>query len=271
MAGTLAGAPGFDLFAPGAAETLVLFGSRVSGLVLIAPVFSARNIPMMVRTGLVVLLTVLLHPVALAHRGGPAEITAPAVAGEVVVGFAIGLGAALLVGAAEAAGELIAVQTGLSGAALFDPLNNNNAPVLGQFTQLFALAVLLSLDAHLAILDALAASARAVPVGGALEIGAGLAELVRSAGLLFVLGVRFAAPVIAAVMIANAALAVLTKAAPSINLLSVAFPIQIGIGLLTLAAAFPLIATVLTGWEPVYDRLLTASLGALVGPGGARP
>ena len=262
-------APRFDLLAPGSAEALVLFGTRVSGLVLVAPVFSARTVPIMVRTALVVLLTVLLQPVALAQLGRVPRITAPALLGEVVVGFAIGLGAALFVGAAEAAGELMAVESGLSGAALFDPLNNSNSPVLGQLMQLFAVAVLLSVDAHLVILDALAASLRAVPVGAALEVTAGVDDLVRSAGLLFVLGLRFAGPVIAAIMLANTALGVMSRAAPALNVMSVAFPIQIGIGLLAVAATFPLVAAALAGWEPAYDRLLTTTFSALVGALGA--
>ena len=263
----LTAAPAFDLFARGSVETLVLFGTRVSGLVLVAPVFSAKTLPMAVRTAVVVLLTVLLQPVALAQLAAVPRITAGAFAGELLVGFTLGLGAALFVGAAEAAGELMAVQTGLSGAALFDPLNNSNSPVIGQFTQFFAVAVLLSLDAHLVILDSLAASVRAVPVGAALDLSAGLADVVRSAGLLFVLGLRFAGPVIAAIMIANTALAVLTKAAPSLNVLTVAFPIQIGVGLLAVGAALPLIATALAGWEPLYEQLLTRAFAAALGTG----
>ena len=55
--------------------------------------------------------------------------------------------------------------------------------------------------------------------------------MVRSARVLFALGLQFAAPVIAAVLVANTALAVLSRAAPQLNILSVAFPVQIGIGL----------------------------------------
>ena len=43
-----------DLFAPGTGATLALFGARVSGLVLVAPVFSSRTLPPMVKAGLVV-------------------------------------------------------------------------------------------------------------------------------------------------------------------------------------------------------------------------
>ena len=53
-------APSFDLFAPGSAPVLALFGARVSGLVLVAPVFSARLVPVSLRTCVVILITVLL-------------------------------------------------------------------------------------------------------------------------------------------------------------------------------------------------------------------
>jgi flagellar biosynthetic protein FliR len=246
-----------DLFAPGTASLLALFGARVSGLLLVAPVFSARNVPPMVKAGLVVLFTALLAPAARAAVGAPAlAVTPAAVLTEALVGFAIGLGAALLVAAAEAAGELMAIQIGLSGAALLDPLNQHQVPALGQLLQLFALAVLLSLDLHLVMLDALAASARVVPVGAPVAVSAGLAELVRLGGTLFVLGLRFAAPVIAAVLVANVALAALSRAAPQLNILQLAFPIQIVIGLATLLAALPIIAAVLLDWTGTFDGMV---------------
>jgi flagellar biosynthetic protein FliR len=185
---------------------------------------------------------------------------------EALVGFAIGLGVALVVGAAEAAGDLMAIQIGLSGAAIMDPLNNAQTPVLGQFAQLFAITLLLSLDAHLLMLDALAQSVRAVPVGSALDLQAGLGAMVSLLGTLFALGLQFAAPVIAAVLIANVALALLSRAAPQLNVISVAFPIQITIGLVALAASFGLIATFFTGWAGVYDSMLSHVFGAMNAP-----
>lgn len=255
----------FDLFAPGTPAVLALFGARVSGLVLVAPVFSARTVPAMVRAGLVVLLTVLLAPVARAAGADVPALTPAGFLTEALIGFAIGLGAALLVGAAEAAGELMAIQIGLSGAALMDPLNQQSTPVLGQFMQLLALALLLALDLHLVMLDALGASVRLLPIGAPLDVQAGLGEMVRAGATLFALGLRFAAPVIAAVLVTNVALAVLSRAAPQLNVLSVAFPLQIGIGLLTLLAAIPLLATFFSGWSAGYDGLLERMLGVMRG------
>jgi flagellar biosynthetic protein FliR len=256
----------FDLFAPGTPQVLALFGARVGGLVLVAPVFSAKSVPVMVRTGLVVLLAVLLEPVAASSLTSIPALTPGAVASETLVGFALGLGAAILVGAADTAGEFLAMQIGLSGAAVLNPLSNEQGPALGMLMNMFAVALLLSLDAHLVMLDALAASVREVPVGVPLDLRAGLGAMVSTGAALFSLGLRFAAPVIAAVLLGNVALAVLGRAAPQLNILGVAFPVQIAIGLFTLAASLPFIATWFTGWQSAYVTMLSHVMGALTLP-----
>lgn len=250
-----------DLFAPGSPQAFVLLATRVGGLVLAAPVFSSKSIPTLVKTSLIIILTVLLQPAALAQSTAIPEITPVTMLGEMVVGITLGMGAALLVGAASIAGDLMGIQIGLSGASVFDPVNNTSDNVLGQFASLFAITLLLAVDAHLVMIDAVARSVHVIPLGSELH-AAGLHELVRSASLLFALGLQFAAPVAAAVLVANTALAVLTRAAPQLNVLSVAFPIQIGIGLVALAACIPFIGAFYRGWSGVYDASMTHVLSA---------
>lgn len=260
-----------DLFAPGVPQALVLLALRVGGMLAVAPAFSARSVPVRVRTGLLLLLTLLLSPAAVravqaaAAGGAPAALTPAACAAESLAGFAVGFGAALLVGAAETAGELMSTTVGLSGASLLDPLNGAASTVLAQFAQLFAVTVLLSVGGHLVMLDALAASVRAVPLGGALDLPAGLAALVAAGGALFALGIKFAAPVVAAAMIGNVALAVLTRVAPALNVFTVAFPLQIGVGLLAAVAAFAGLATWMVGWGGHLDGVLAPVFGAMAG------
>ena len=67
---------------------------------------------------------------------------------------------------------------------------------------------------------------------------------------------QFAAPVIAAILVTNIALAVLGRAAPQLQIMSVAFPIQIGIGLLTFAGSLGLVVHALSDWTPAYARTL---------------
>ncbi len=256
-----------DLFAPGSAAVGVLVALRITGLVLIAPVFSAKTLPGSVRTALVVLFTVLIQPLAYAAVRVPPHVTPATALSEIVVGFAIGLGAALVVGAAEGAGDLLATQIGLSGASLLDPLNNASTPVLASFLSLFAVTVLLAFNVHLVMIEALGASLRSIPVGSAMDVQRGLGALLSLGGTLFVTGLRFAAPVVATVMIGNAALAVLSRAAPQLNILSLAFPLQIGLGLFALGAAIPFIATTLGNWPSEYDHQLSTVFAAFAASG----
>jgi flagellar biosynthetic protein FliR len=87
--------------------------------------------------------------------------------------------------------------------------------------------------------------------------------MVQSADVLFSLGLQFAAPVVASVLVANTALAILSRAAPQLNILSVAFPIQIGIGMVALSATVPFIGAFYHGWSGVYNNTLDHVFGAL--------
>lgn len=250
-----------DLFAPGSPQTLVLLAARVGGLVAIAPVFSTKAVPTSVKTAITVLLTVLLQPLALAQTTALPQITPETFVSESLIGLALGLGAALLVGAASLAGDVMGMQIGLSGAAVLDPINNTSENVLGTFGNLFAITLMLAVDAHIVMIDAVARSFHMIPIGSGIHAD-GMLAMVRSASLLFGLGLQFAAPVVAAVLVANTALAILSRAAPQLNVLSVAFPIQIGIGLFALGASIPFIGAFYHGWSGVYDNMLDHMLTA---------
>lgn len=251
-------------FTPETLVSMALLASRVGGVVLVAPLFSARMVPATVRTALVLLFTIVLHPAA-RSVAGPRGITPAAVLGETLIGLLIGLGAALIIGAAEVAGEYISLQVGLSGAALLDPLSNQQSAVLGTFMQLFAVTILLTAGGHLTMLRALADSTQRIPLGSPLSVDSGLLEMANLGGTLFSFGLRFAAPVIAVGLVANVALAVLSRAAPQLNILQLAFPIQILVGLATLLAAIPILGSWLMGWEPAYGDILSRAFSALGG------
>jgi flagellar biosynthetic protein FliR len=252
-----------DLLAKGNAETMILCGARMTGLVAIAPVFSSTAVPKQVRVALLVVLTILLHPVAVASLQGAPRLTAGTLAAEALIGLGIGLGAAMLVGAAEMAGDAAAVQMGLSGSAILDPTESSHMAVLGVFARLFAVVVLLSLDLHQVMLSAVADSFQALPAGNSVSLQGGLAAMVQIGGRLFVLGVKFAAPVIAVALITNIALAILGRAAAQLNLLTVSFPVQIAVGLFALAASLPAMARTLGGWTSIYHDMLNQIGGGL--------
>lgn len=245
-----------DLFAKDSPATLVLVAARVMGLMLIAPSLSATIVPRLVKVGMIVLFTVLLQPAVLPLVESP-QLTPASIAAEVLVGLAMGLGAALIVGAAETAGDLMAVQIGLSGSAILDPMDNSQLPSLGVFTRLFAVTLLLTLGLHEVMLRAMAESFVAMPPGETRDLAGGIQQMVASGSTLFILGLRFAAPVIAVVLLTNVALAILSRAAPQFNLLSVSFPVQIALGLFALAAALPAMGRTLSTWPTAYNEIIS--------------
>ena len=69
-------------------------------------------------------------------------------------------------------------------------------------------------------------------------------------------------------MIGNAILGVFAKTVPQLNVLMMAFPLQIGIGLLTLALSLSLIAAFFAGWPEHYADLVSQVLERFVSAGG---
>jgi flagellar biosynthetic protein FliR len=182
-----------------------------------------------------------------------------------LVGFAIGMGAAVFVGAAEVAGDVLALQSGLSSATTLDPMSMVNMPLLADFMKLFVVMLILSMDGHLLILEAIASSVHLIPVGSQISAQEGIAALVTMAGDLFSIGVRIAAPVCAAVLMSNLAMGILARTAPQLQVFMLAYPLQIAVGMFTLAMALPVIATTFTTWPGQYRDVVTnlfATFGA---------
>jgi flagellar biosynthesis protein FliR len=195
-------------------------------------------------------------------------LTPATIMGELVIGLTLGLGAAILVAAAEAAGDILAIQTGLSGASVIDPMSGTQVPTLGQFMGLVALMVFLTMDGQAVMLGALADSLAMVPAGAALGSGAGIEQVARIGAVLLELGVRIASPIMGSLVMSNVALGVVARTVPQLNVLMLAFPVQIALGLTALGVSLPIMVGTLEQWPDVYDSLITWILGA---PGSAIP
>jgi flagellar biosynthesis protein FliR len=245
-----------------------LLGFRLTGLIWIAPVFSGRPVPARLKAAFLVLFLLLLLPVAQASVQGAPMLTPATIMGELVIGLTLGLGAAILVAAAEAAGDILAIQTGLSGASVIDPMSGTQVPTLGQFMGLVALMVFLTMDGQAVMLGALADSLAMVPAGAALGSGAGIEQVARIGAVLLELGVRIASPIMGSLVMSNVALGVVARTVPQLNVLMLAFPVQIALGLTALGVSLPIMVGTLEQWPDVYDSLITWILGA---PGSSIP
>lgn len=254
---------GLEIFTPGGATVAGLTAIRISGVMWTAPVLSTRVLTPQLKTALLIVLLIVMWPTAMVASSSTVEFNVSAVLGEALIGLTLGMGAAIFVGAAESAGDMLAVQMGLSGANVVNPMSQTMMPILGQFLGLFVTTLILASGGHVVILAALSRSLEILPAGAPINLEQGIQSIIDLGSTLLWLGVRMASPVIAAMMIGNATLGVLARTVPQLNVLMVAFPVQIGIGLFMLGATLPLITKSFVGWDATYADLATGLLESL--------
>lgn len=219
---------------------------RGGGLLIALPLFGGPGVPPHVKAGLSALLAGLLFPVV-PPAAAPLDVTALAlvVAQELLVGFGTGFIVSLFFYALQVAGHLIDVPIGFGMVNVLDPHYGGQIPLMGQFLNVLAVLVFFSINGHHEVLRAFADSYELIPIGGAAWDGAVAEVAVRAVAAMFLLGVRIAAPVMAAALLTDVALGIVNRAVPQINVFITGYPIKIFLGVLVVAVALPVYVEVL--------------------------
>ncbi len=233
---------------------------RISAMFSIAPLFGSRTIPVRMRVGAALVLSVSLAP----SLPAPPELDVQSAAGvtavatELFIGLSMGFMLQLLFASLQIAGELVATTMGLSMAQVTDPVNGATVPVLGQIFFMTGMLLFLSMNGHLALVGMLVESFHAMPAGGPGPGGEALWAFVAFASDMFAGAVQVALPAVTALLAANVMLGVITRSAPQLNLFAFGLPITTALGLVLLLLALPSLA-------PAVARSLDAVLALLAG------
>ncbi|OGV72353.1 MAG: flagellar biosynthetic protein FliR [Methylophilales bacterium RIFCSPHIGHO2_02_FULL_57_10] len=221
---------------------------RILALVASAPLFGARGVPVSVKVSLAFLLTVVVAPLLPAMPNlVPASASGMLVLiQQLMIGYGMGLTMRLAFVAVEMAGHIIGLQMGLGFATFFDPQNSSQVPIMGQFLSVMGMLLFLAFNGHLMVIAALVESFNTLPVGF-FEATMSWKTLVLAGSNIFSWGLLLSLPVLAALMMVNIALAVLTRAAPQLNIFAVGFPITLAIGFIVLALSLPYFLPLFSG------------------------
>lgn len=241
---------------------LALLLVRPGMIVMATPFFGALNAPAHIRVGLTMLLAVLMAVASPMPPSLPATGLAVVILRELAIGLAIAMSVRLLVAGAEFAGHFVGYQIGLSLGSLIDPQSGVRNNVLALLYANVLVVLCLATNVHHAVLRALADSYVQLPVGlGA--IGDTVASSVASIlGVIFVIGLRIAAPVVVVLLLVEVALGLLARVAPSLNVIIAGAPVRLIAGLLVLAAGLAGLPPLLARYVPTAFQLASDLAGA---------
>lgn len=227
-------------------EMAVAFGlvlSRVMGIFMGFPLLNTSLIPLNIRIMLSIAFAFffmsifelkipvenfsLLHYLMLVLR-------------ELLIGFLLGLLVNIFISAFSYAAELISYFMGFTIANVFDP-TFGQISVLDRFFILLFYLLFFVTGAYQMVIGGLVMSFEVLPVGVLSFNTQSLVYLFKEAPLIFYLGFKIAFPFVLILFMVNVALALINRLIPQINVFIVGLPLQIFIGLVSLAIATSLI------------------------------
>jgi flagellar biosynthetic protein FliR len=216
----------------------VFVGVRIGMLMVFAPFFGSLAIPVRVKAGFTVALTVLLYPAYAPRTFDFRGVNwCRVIGGEVVVGLLLGLVLSFVFEGAELAGQILGFQLGYSLVNVIDPQTQVDTPVLSIFHQSVVLLLFLQLGVHRWLLRGLAKSFEYLPPGMASATPAATEGLLRASAAMLVVAVQIAAPALVATMLADLTLGLIGKASPQLPVLFLGLSVKAVLGFVVLAGA----------------------------------
>ncbi len=239
---------------------LMIF-ARVGAAIMLLPGFGEGLVYPRARLGLALLISVALAPVIVPNLPAiPATGLAAvfAIGREVVIGLMLGSLVRILASALQTTGQIIAIQTGLASASLFDPTQGEQGAVIGRFLTMAGVVAIFASDLHLAMLRALADSYVVLAPGTIPPIGIVSETAVDWIADAFMLATKLAAPLLVGGLGFFLGLGLLSRLMPQIQIFFVIMPLQIGLGLWLFLLAFS--ATIF--WYLDFFATHVSALGA---------
>jgi flagellar biosynthetic protein FliR len=237
--------PDFFNLSQGQFETFLLIVVRVSTMLFVFPVFSAKQIPLLVRIGLAFLIAFILYRAVppLAALPDMGALVA-AVVSQVVLGLIVGFVAYLVFMGIQFAGEILDIQVGFAVANILSPQTQQQVTVIGELQLTIATLIFLASDSHLLMLQGIGGSFHLLPLPFITLDPSVAGNVVVFLEQAFLVVFQIAAPAAVALFVVNVALGLMARVAPQMNVFVVGFPLQIGVGLLMLAVSVPVLAAV---------------------------
>lgn len=230
--------------------------ARISAFTLAVPVFSLDAFNLRFRIIFAAILTIFAMDLT---NFNAQEIDTISliwlVITQIFIGLFAGFSLQIVSGAVAVGGQAVSNSMGLSMANMMDP-NLGNVPIIAQFLIILSTFIFLAVDGHLIIVQLLIQSFASFPIGQGLDLNSVYDIFSTWTPLLFMGGLVLALPLMISVLLVNAGLGMITRAAPSLNIISVGFPAILLAGFFLLMFSMPgVIQRIGKFWESGFELL----------------
>lgn len=236
---------------------------RIGACFMVAPIFGAQFVPPRLRLFLAGAITLIVAPLIPASDVIPFSIQGAIVTmQQIVIGVALGFALQLVFDALAMGGQLLSNSMGLGFAFNVDPLRGTGTPVLGQLYMILVTLTFLAINGHLVLIEILVAGFTTMPVGTTGFDTTTMWNVASWGSHLFLGALMVALPGMTALLIVNLAFGVMSRAAPTLNLFAIGFPVTLTFGLVIVFAGLPAVqGTFIGALEEAFD-VMRALLGA---------
>jgi flagellar biosynthesis protein FliR len=225
----------------------LLVSTRIAAALAFAPMLGPSQIPAPVRVLLAFAVGALMVSIAPVPAVATDSIIALGVAmlHEAVLGLAFAFGFLVAYAATQIAGRALDVQIGFGAAGILNPATQAMSPLIGSALGMAGIFFFLSLDGHLLLFRALAASLEAAPPGSGVATIVP-ATLLTHSGAMFTFALALAGPVMFMFLLSDLCMAVFARSMPQLNVFVLGFAVKIVMGLLGLAVSIRFANAILT-------------------------
>ncbi|MCI8517521.1 MAG: flagellar biosynthetic protein FliR [Hungatella sp.] len=214
---------------------------RMTGAVMFNPVLGRSNIPNTYKGALIFMLTLMLYLSVggvLSHEPGTMIEFGVMLIQELFMGFVLGFSMELFFMVVRFASSIMDQTMGLSMAQVYDPTTRTQMTVSSGLFYAFLFLLFMAVDGHVHLIGLFFTSARLVPFGE-VHIRPELYQMVLEIFKTnIVMGLQFAFPIIAMELVTEAAVGILMRMIPQINVFAVNFQLKILVGLMMLVFLF---------------------------------
>jgi flagellar biosynthetic protein FliR len=259
-----------------AAPLFLLLAARALALIETAPLLSSEANPQVARVALAGFAAYAAFPAAAAINASGLELFSLSfvflLIGEAIIGIIMGFFVTIVFSAFSTAGQFFSLQMGFGASETFDPLSQIENPLMGQYLNLIAMLIFLTLNGFTQLF--LGGFWRSVQSLSVLSLVQGretvLAMLLAGLSRLFLDAMVISLPILGTLFLISLSTGLISKAAPQINILTEGFPLSITVAFILIFAIMPFMVetfgrVVDAGFSTVQD--LYIRIGRTIGGG----